>query len=74
MTNGATTWLLGAADWHLHRTQDAVKRPALCLRSDIKPENVFFTSEGGVRLGDFGLAIDSAKERPTSRVGTLDYM
>lgn len=45
-----------------------------CLRSDIKPENVFFTAEGGLRLGDFGLAIDAARERPTSRVGTLDYM
>lgn len=48
--------------------------PNPCLHSDIKPENVFFTAEGGLRLGDFGLAIDSARERPTSRVGTLDYM
>jgi hypothetical protein len=41
---------------------------------DIKPENVFFTADGGLRLGDFGLSIDAARERPTSRVGTLDYM
>ncbi|PRW60617.1 D-lactate dehydrogenase [Chlorella sorokiniana] len=44
------------------------------VHRDIKPENVFFTAENGLRLGDFGLAIDAAKERPTSRVGTLDYM
>lgn len=42
--------------------------------SDIKPENVFFTGDGGLRLGDFGLSIDATRERPTSRVGTLDYM
>ena len=27
-----------------------------------------------MRLGDFGLAIDETRERPTARVGTLDYM
>ena len=42
--------------------------------SDIKPENVFFAADGSLRLGDFGLSIDARVERPTSRVGTLDYM
>jgi len=41
---------------------------------DIKPENIFFMRDGGVRLGDFGLAIDARLERARSRVGTLDYM
>jgi serine/threonine protein kinase len=29
---------------------------------------------GQVLIGDFGLAINVVKERPVSRVGTLDYM
>ncbi|KAI8463587.1 MAG: hypothetical protein J3K34DRAFT_526873 [Monoraphidium minutum] len=44
------------------------------LHRDIKPENIFFMRDGSMRLGDFGLAIDAAAERPKSRVGTLDYM
>lgn len=44
------------------------------IHRDIKPENIFFENNGTLRLGDFGLAINAAKERPISRVGTLDYM
>lgn len=44
------------------------------LHRDIKPENIFFARDGSVKLGDFGLAIDTTLERPKSRVGTLDYM
>ena len=35
---------------------------------------MLFAADGGLRLGDFGLSIDAKQERPTSRVGTLDYM
>ena len=44
------------------------------VHRDIKPENLFVADDGGVRLGDFGLAIDSTRELPFSRSGTLDYM
>lgn len=44
------------------------------VHRDIKPENIMFAADGGLRLGDFGLSIDARLERPTSRVGTLDYM
>lgn len=44
------------------------------IHRDIKPENIFFEKNGTLRLGDFGLAINAARERPISRVGTLEYM
>lgn len=44
------------------------------IHRDIKPENIFFDAAGALRLGDFGLAINSYRDRPTSRVGTADYM
>lgn len=44
------------------------------IHRDIKPENIFFDAAGALRLGDFGLAINRQRDRPTSRVGTADYM
>lgn len=44
------------------------------IHRDIKPENIFFETDGTLRLGDFGLAINATRERPISKVGTLDYM
>jgi hypothetical protein len=44
------------------------------IHRDIKPENIFFEADGKLVLGDFGLAIDSTKDKACSRVGTQDYM
>ena len=40
----------------------------------LQPENILFTKNMTLKLGDFGLAIDLREERAVTRAGTLDYM
>ncbi|KAF8072823.1 aurka-a [Scenedesmus sp. PABB004] len=44
------------------------------LHRDVKPENILQGERGALKLADFGLAVDTAAERPVTRLGTLDYM
>ena len=44
------------------------------IHRDIKPENVVIGEDGFARLCDFGLAINTSRETPVSRVGTLEFM
>jgi len=44
------------------------------LHRDLKPENLLVRGDHGVVLADLGLAIDSCRERPVTRLGTLEYM
>ncbi|GAX83095.1 hypothetical protein CEUSTIGMA_g10521.t1 [Chlamydomonas eustigma] len=44
------------------------------IHRDVKPENTVFTRDHVLKVTDFGLAVNSAVERPVTRLGTLDYM
>lgn len=58
---------------HLH----TLPPPQGVIHRDIKPENLLCISASDtieLRLADFGLAIDSRKERAVTRLGTLDFM
>ncbi|CAG9463201.1 unnamed protein product [Pedinophyceae sp. YPF-701] len=44
------------------------------LHRDIKPENFIYGLDGVLRIADLGFAIDTRKYRPTTRLGTLEFM
>lgn len=57
---------------HTRARAPSANQPALARPSPAcRPENMFLMRDGGLKLGDFGLAIDASIERPKSRVGTL---
>ena len=37
------------------------------IHRDIKPENIFIAKDGTIKIGDFGLSINTARERPSTR-------
>ena len=55
---------------HTHAPQ-LTPPPAGLPNRDIKPENLVITASGSVKLTDFGLAIDTSRDAPVSRLGTL---
>jgi serine/threonine-protein kinase len=44
------------------------------IHRDVKPSNLFFAPETGVRLGDFGIAVARADAPPQEVCGTLKFM
>ncbi|MBA3316120.1 MAG: serine/threonine protein kinase [Planctomycetota bacterium] len=62
-------WQVCSALQHLHNNG--------VIHRDLKPANLFFTKDGKVKLGDFGIALDTARAELTATgltVGTYLYM
>lgn len=55
---------------------NAIHRQGIVHR-DIKPENILFTTDGQIKIADFGISFSSEESRITtngSLVGTINYM
>ena len=62
-------WQVCSALQHLHNNG--------IIHRDLKPANLFFTKEGKLKLGDFGIALDTGRAELTATgltVGTWLYM
>lgn len=44
------------------------------IHRDLKPENILLMPDESIRLCDFGMSINTQRERPRSNVGTFEYM